>query len=214
MTWFDAVLFAPVAVLIALSPGPNNFCALNHGIRHGVRAAVVGTTGRAVAYTCFLIVSAIGLGAMLLASETAFTLIKWVGAGYLIYLGIRSWRSRVFSGLDLQDNPSRSGKQPTAPYSKLILQEFWVGISNPKAILLFAAVFPQFIKPGQSTTEQFVYLGAIYLLAEYAASFVYAVFGLQIRRWVRTTRGAIRLNKATGAFFAGAGGLLLTATHR
>ncbi|WP_462383211.1 LysE family translocator [Pseudomonas sp. Marseille-QA0892] len=214
MTLMDAVLFAPVAVLIALSPGSNNFCALNHGIRHGVRAAVIGTTGRAVAYTFFLAISAIGLGAMLLASETAFTAIKWIGAGYLIYLGIRSWRSRVFCGLDLEDGPPRAEMQARAPYRKLVLQEFWVGIRNPKAILLFAAVFPQFIKPGQPTTEQFVYLGAIYLLAEYAASFVYALFGLQIRRWVRTTRGAIRLNKATGAFFAGAGGLLLTATHR
>lgn len=214
MIWWDAVLFAPVAVLIALSPGPNNFCALNHGIRYGIRAAVIGTTGRAVAYTCFLTVSAIGLGAMLLASETAFTLIKWIGAGYLIYLGIRSWRSRVFSGLELPGNPPVQAMPPAMPYLNLVMQEFWVGISNPKAILLFAAVFPQFIKPGQPTTEQFVYLGAIYLLAEYAASFVYAFFGLRIRRWVRTTRGAIRLNKATGALFAGAGGLLLTATHR
>ncbi|TBU97639.1 LysE family translocator [Phytopseudomonas dryadis] len=208
MTLIDAVLFAPVAMLIALTPGPNNFCAMNNGIRHGIGAAVLATSGRALAFAIFLSISAIGLGAMLLASETAFTAIKWVGALYLLYLGINAWRSREFNGLDL-DNAAVPPLQPQRQLSRLMLQEFLIGISNPKAILLFAAVFPQFIKPGQPAIEQFVYLGATYLLAEYAASLVYALFGRQIRRFIRTRRGARRLNRTTGAFFMGAGGLLL-----
>ena len=94
-----------------------------------------------------------------------------------------------------------------------MLQEFLIGISNPKAILLFAAIFPQFIKPGEPASEQFIYLGATYLLAEYAASLVYALFGRQIRRFIRTRQGAQRLNRTTGAFFMGAGGLLLSTTQ-
>ena len=90
-----------------------------------------------------------------------------------------------------------------------MLQEFLIGISNPKAILLFAAIFPQFIKPDQPAAEQFLYLGTTYLLAEYCASVVYALFGRQIRRFVKTSKGVIRLNKTTGAFYMGAGGLLL-----
>ncbi|SDG99663.1 Threonine/homoserine/homoserine lactone efflux protein [Pseudomonas flavescens] len=211
MTLLDAVLFAPVAMLIALTPGPNNFCAMNNGIRHGIGAAVLATTGRALAFTIFLSISAIGLGAMLLASETAFTAIKWVGALYLLYLGISAWRSREFSGLELDG--AVPAVQPQRRIGRLMLQEFLIGISNPKAILLFAAVFPQFIKPGQPATEQFVYLGATYLLAEYAASLVYALFGRQIRRFIRTSRGAQRLNRTTGAFFMGAGGLLLGASQ-
>lgn len=211
MTLLDAVLFAPVAMLIALTPGPNNFCAMNNGIRHGIGAAVLATTGRAVAFAIFLSISAIGLGAMLLASETAFTAIKWVGALYLLYLGISAWRSREFSGLDLDG--AVPAVQPQRRISRLMLQEFLIGISNPKAILLFAAVFPQFIKPGQPAIEQFVYLGATYLLAEYAASLVYALFGRQIRRFIRTSRGAQRLNRTTGAFFMGAGGLLIGTTQ-
>ncbi|TRX76861.1 LysE family translocator [Pseudomonas mangiferae] len=214
MTLMDAVLFFPVALLIALTPGPNNFCALNHGIRHGVASAVLATTGRAVAYAIFLFVSAVGLGAMLLASETAFTVIKWVGAAYLLYLGIRTWRSRAFSGLDLAQDVS--GGAPTVAPSlwRLSLQEFLVGISNPKAILLFAAIFPQFIKPELPAAEQFVYLGGTYLVTEFCASLVYGLFGRQIRRLIRTPRGVTRLNRATGAFFVGAGGLLLSAGHR
>ncbi|WP_313513586.1 LysE family transporter [Pseudomonas sp.] len=208
MTLMDAVLFAPVALLISLMPGPNNFCALNNGIRRGVGSAVLATSGRVVAFAIFLSISAIGLGAMLLASETAFTAIKWIGAAYLLYLGIVAWRSRDFSGLDMLDGNAAQPSQQRSVW-RLMLQEFLIGISNPKAILLFAAIFPQFIKPDQPATEQFLYLGTTYLLAEYCASVVYALFGRQIRRFVRTSKGVIRLNKTTGAFYMGAGGLLL-----
>jgi len=208
MTLMDAVLFAPVALLISLMPGPNNFCALNNGIRRGVGSAVLATSGRVVAFAIFLSISAIGLGAMLLASETAFTAIKWIGAAYLLYLGIVAWRSRDFSGLDMLDGNAAQPASQQRSVWRLMLQEFLIGISNPKAILLFAAIFPQFIKPDQPATEQFLYLGTTCLLAEYCASVVYALFGRQIRRFVRTSKGVIRLNKTTGAFYMGAGGRL------
>lgn len=79
---------------------------------------------------------------------------------------------------------------------------------------MFAAIFPQFIRPDQPAAEQFLYLGTTYLLAEYAASLLYALFGLQIRRLIRSARGVRNLNRTTGAFFVGAGGLLLgTSQH-
>lgn len=214
MTLMDAVLFAPIAALISLGPGPNNFCALNNGINYGLRAALLATFGRLASYAIFLFISAVGLGAMLLASETAFTIIKWVGALYLVYLGIRTWRSTEFSGLKVDEGELRPQPAARAPIGKLMLNEFLVGISNPKAILLFAAIFPQFIKPGEPAAEQFLYLGSTYLLAELCvASMAYALFGLQIRRMVRSRKGISRLNKGTGAFFVGAGGLMLGVNH-
>src|SRR5450830_2146656 len=107
----DAFFFIPVAIMLALVPGPNNFCALNNGIRRGVGVALLATFGRVTAFAIFLTISAVGLGAMLLASETAFTAVKWIGAAYLFYLGYRAWRSREFHGLELADgvdgmNPS------------------------------------------------------------------------------------------------------------
>lgn len=210
MTLMDAVLFAPIAALIALGPGPSNFCSLSNGINYGIGTALLASLGRLAAFAIFLVISCVGLGAMLLASETAFTLIKWVGAAYLIYLGIKTWRSTDFTGLQLDDGDLAARKPTRAPIARLMLNEFLVGISNPKAILLFAAIFPQFIKPGEPAVEQFVYLGSTYLLAElFVASLVYALFGLQIRRIVRSRKGISRLNKGTGAFFVGAGGLLL-----
>jgi len=212
----DALLFVPVAIAISLTPGPNNFCGLNNGIRAGVGAAMIATVGRAAAFAIFLTVSAVGLGAMLLASEAAFTAVKWVGAAYLFWLGWRAWHSREFSGLALEDVPG-SGLQPgqSAPVNlrALIAQEFLLGITNPKAIILFAAIFPQFIDPAQPAARQFLGLGFIYLGSEFVSTAVYASFGSQIRRFIRTSRGVARLNKATGGFFMGAGGLLL-ATNR
>lgn len=208
MTLNDALLFAPVALLIAITPGPNNFCSMNNGIRHGVGTAVLATTGRVAAFAFFLSISAVGLGAMLLASERVFTAIKWIGAAYLIYLGVSAWRSRAFA-LDEQQSPTQSRRTLWLA----MRQEFLIGISNPKAILLFAAIFPQFIRTDQPATEQFLYLGTTYLLAEYVASLLYALFGLQIRRLIRTARGVRNLNRTTGAFFVGAGGLLLGASQ-
>ena len=209
----DALLFAPVAVAIALTPGPNNFCGLNNGIRAGVGAAMVGTVGRVAAFAIFLAVSAVGLGAMLLASEAAFAAVKWVGACYLFWLGWRAWRSREFSGLVVVDGAPVSAQGAPVRLRALIAQEFLLGITNPKAIILFAAIFPQFIDPGQPAARQFVVLGAVYLAAEFVATAVYAAGGRQIRRFIRTSSGVVRLNKATGGFFMGAGGLLL-ATNR
>lgn len=206
----DALLFFPVAVLIALTPGPNNFCALNNGIRQGVAAALVGTLGRVAAFAIFLTISALGLGAMLLASETAFSALKWAGAAYLIWLGIRAWRSQGHAGLaETQDAAAFVSR----PLGSLVLQEFLLGISNPKAVLLFAAIFPQFIDPSLPAPRQFLVLGSTYLLAEFVPSLVYGLGGRQLRRVVTSRRGAARLNKATGGFFIGAGGLLLASNR-
>jgi len=210
----DAFFFIPVAIMLALVPGPNNFCALNNGIRRGVGVALLATFGRVTAFAIFLTISAVGLGAMLLASETAFTAVKWVGAAYLFYLGYRAWRSREFNGLELAEGMETVGVAgAAAPAQKrvtaLVMQEFLLGITNPKAIMLFAAIFPQFIDPSHPAPHQFLVLGSIYLCAEFVSSAVYAAGGRQIRRFIRTSRGVARLNKATGGFFIGAGALLL-----
>ena len=209
----DALLFAPVAVAIALTPGPNNFCGLNNGIRAGVGAALVATVGRVAAFAIFLTVSAVGLGAMLLASEAAFTAVKWVGACYLFWLGWRAWRSREFSGLEVIEGGEINTSDAPVRVKALIALEFLLGITNPKAIILFAAIFPQFIDPAQPAARQFLVLGSVYLCAEFVATGVYAAGGRQIRRFIRSSRGVVRLNKATGGFFMGAGGLLLASNR-
>jgi threonine/homoserine/homoserine lactone efflux protein len=207
----DALLFIPVAIMLALVPGPNNFCALNNGLRRGIGMALLATFGRVTAFAIFLTISAVGLGAMLLASETAFTAVKWVGAVYLFYLGWRAWRSREFQGLALADGSASLGQEAPRSAFALAMQEFLLGITNPKAIMLFAAIFPQFIDASRPAAHQFLVLGSIYLAAEFVSSAVYSAGGRQIRHFIRTSRGVARLNKVTGGFFIGAGALLLAA---
>lgn len=207
----DALLFIPVAIMLALVPGPNNFCALNNGLRRGIGMALLATFGRVTAFAIFLTISAVGLGAMLLASETAFTALKWVGAGYLFYLGWRAWRSREFQGLALADGGTMQAQDVPKSAFALAMQEFLLGITNPKAIMLFAAIFPQFIDASRPAAHQFLVLGSIYLGAEFVSSAVYSACGRQIRHFIRTSRGVARLNQITGGFFIGAGALLLAA---
>ena len=209
----NAVYFFPVAVAIALTPGPNNFCALNNGIRQGVLPALVATLGRVAAFSVFLSISAIGLGAMLLASETAFSTVKWVGAAYLFFLGFRAWSSRDFNGLAAAGQAEGEGSAPCRPWRALVRQEFLLGITNPKAIILFAAIFPQFIDPALPAVPQFAWLGPTYLCAEFVATLVYASGGRQLRRIITSQQAVRRLNKATGGVFMGAAGLLLASNH-
>ena len=208
----DALLFFPVAVAISLTPGPNNFCALNHGIRQGVGAALLGTVGRAVAFAIFLALSGLGLGAMLLASEAAFNMMKWVGAAYLFWLGWQAWRSAgSLSSALATGTPEEGPAAPRLSARALMAREFWLGISNPKAMLLFAAIFPQFIDPARPAAPQFLSLGSTYLAAEFVSSLVYGLGGQQLRRFISSPRAAARLNRATAGVFMGAGGWLLAA---
>jgi homoserine/homoserine lactone efflux protein len=201
----DPVLFFPVAVALALTPGPNNFCALDNGLRQGVSAALVGTFGRVAAFSVFLTVSALGMAAMLMASEFAFNLLKWIGAAYLIWLGVCAWRSKIDFSSTMQPGSLRARSMRA-----LVLQEFLLGISNPKAILLFAAVFPQFIDPAHPAPPQFLVLGTTYLAAEFVSSLVYGIGGRQLRRLITSPKGASCINKVTGGVFVGAGGILLS----
>src|SRR5690242_11146040 len=87
------VVFLPAAVLVAASPGANNLLALTNGMRGGLAPAVAALAGRLAAFVIMILLVAAGLGALLAASEVAFTAIKWAGVAYLLWLGVRLWRS-------------------------------------------------------------------------------------------------------------------------
>lgn len=205
----DALAFAPVSVMLALAPGPNNLCAMRHGLCAGTSKALIATFGRVTAFALFLSASAIGLGALLLASETAFSAIKWAGALYLIWLGWNTWRSKDTSLLAAMATQERAAPAHGLTIKRMLRQEFTLAITNPKAIILFAAIFPQFIDPGKPSAAQFLVLGSLYLAAEFVSTAVYASFGQVLRKYLRTSRHALRFNQLTGGLFMGAGGLLI-----
>ncbi len=196
MTSDQLLLFLPAAALVAASPGANNLLSLINGARAGLRPTVFSLLGRLTAFAILIGLVAAGLGALLAASELAFTIVKWLGVAYLTYLGIRLWFSR---DLDLGETETHDGN-----VWRLARKEFLVAITNPKAILLFTAFLPQFVVPGTEAATQLLWLGAIYLPIEVCAACLYATAGSRVRK-LRLTPPRVRLLNRT------AGGMMLSA---
>ena len=195
-------VFIPASALVAATPGANNLLALSYGMRAGFWPTVISLCGRMAAFAILILLVAVGLGALLAASETAFRVVKWCGVAYLVWIGISMWRAPVAE----DGAPIPSGTPAT-----LARRAFWVALSNPKSILIFSAFIPQFMTPGGSPSMQFVTLSAVYLVAEFAFACGYAGAGASLRR-LNLTAARLRLaNRITGGTMIGAAGLLAAA---
>lgn len=186
--------------------GPNNLLSVGNGARYGASSAVLAAGGRLLAFTLMIAVAGIGMGALLMASEFAFGMLKWIGAAYLIWIGIRLLRSPA-----LQDDDADTLRPSTPPrLITLARQEFTVAIGNPKAILVFTAFFPQFIAPDAYATS-YVLLGATFLLLEVVAITLYAQLGTHMRGLARNGRKMRWFNRVSGSMMIGFGVLLAAA---
>lgn len=193
-------------MLIALTPGANNLLGLHHGMTHGVRRGLAGLGGRLAAFTLLITAVAGGLGQLLAASETALTIIKWAGAAYLLYLGLRILWSTARQGEDTVEAPAG----PASAW-RVARKEFGVAITNPKAILIFTAFVPQFIDAGHgSFSGQIALLGAVYLLAEFLAGSVYVGVGAAVKTIKLTRRARRTVDRGTGVVLVGLAGVLAT----
>ena len=197
------LFFAPAAFIVAMTPGPSNFLGLSNGARLGLIPAWQALCGRIAAFAIMIAMVAVGLGAVLAASELAFSIIKWVGVAYLLYLGVRLLRS---AGRTEVEEMRGSGWQ-------LARKEFLVAITNPKAVLIFTAFLPQFVERGLDPMTQLFWLGAVYLVAEWLAASVYILAG---RLMHMASAGASRtriMNRVSGGLMLAAAGLLASSRH-
>ena len=199
-TWW---LYLGAVVLIACTPGPNVLYVTTRSIRFGFGAAMTGMAGCLLALAVMLAGSIAGVSAFMLAVPTAFEVLKYAGAAYLIFLGIQMWRAPV----DFE--PLATSPRGTASRVALFRGGFLVGISNPKLLIFAAAFFPQFIAPSAPWAPQFALLAATFLAVE---SFFYVTYALSGRRLAtQLMRGAWqrRFNRVSGVISAGFGGALL-----
>jgi threonine/homoserine/homoserine lactone efflux protein len=148
----DWPAFLLASLAISVIPGANQLLGLRNAYREGPRAALVAVGGRLAAFAVMIVLVSAGLGTLLLQSERLFTAIKWIGVAYLLYLGVQtlwsSWRAepRPDGGAT-----TRPGSSPRGVWA-LSREEFVVAGTNPKAVLLFAALLPQFVSgPGLLT---------------------------------------------------------------
>jgi threonine/homoserine/homoserine lactone efflux protein len=153
--------------------------------------------------------SVLGFGAVLAASAEAFTVLKWAGALYLIYLGIKLWRAPASS---FEATAAAGGRVRSIP--RAVMQSFWVTMLNPKGILFFAAFMPQFIDPHRATLPQVLILGGTFDLIAAASLVAYIVMVTRARRVAASARAVKMINRAGGTMLIGAGLLTATLRHR
>lgn len=195
------LLFAPACFAINMAFGPNNLLSLTNAARIGIAPAILAAAGRIVSFAAMIAIAGIGLGAVLAASETVFTLVKYAGAAYLVWIGINLIRA----GAPLMREEAGA---PRSSLRNLTLQELWVAAGNPKAILVFTAFFPQFVDP-TSYALSFTILGATFLAFETIAIVVYSFIGAKLGRYMRDGRALKWFNRTSGAMMIGFGVMLM-----
>ncbi|MBI5279133.1 MAG: LysE family translocator [Burkholderiales bacterium] len=203
MTLSTYLLFLAAVTMLVLTPGPTMLMCVTNALNHGPARALASVAGALAASFAWMGLSALGLGAVLAASETGFTVLKVLGAAYLVWLGVRTFRST-----EPPPQPSPGGR------GSMLAQGFVVGASNPKALLFFAAFFPQFIDPAAAFWPQFLLLSLTFVAGDSIVMLVCALAVGRIAHLLRDLRVLRWINRACGGLFALMGGALLFARRQ
>ncbi|NPE54249.1 homoserine/homoserine lactone efflux protein [Dickeya dadantii] len=190
-------------LILSLSPGSGAINTMSTSISHGYRGAVASIAGLQLGLTIHIVLVGIGLGALLSQSVLAFDMLKWLGAAYLIWLGIQQWRSA--GSLDLQTLAN------SMPRRRLFKRAILVNLTNPKSIVFLAALFPQFIIPHQPQAMQYLVLGVTTVVVDIIVMIGYATLAQRIALWLKGPRQLKQLNRTFGSLFILVGALLATA---
>lgn len=210
-TWW---LFVATVFVICAIPGPNMLVVMTHSAQHTMRRASATMAGCLSALVVMLSVSAAGLGVFLKAWPTMFDALRFVGAAYLIYLGVKSWRAKVDTSASDEKAPVHEAQaKPARSLGALYRNGFLVASSNPKAILFAAALLPQFIDASKATLPQFGILVGTFAVIEVSWYLVYAAFGARIGSTLKSGRVARAFNRLTGGVFVGFGAMMALVRH-
>ncbi|MBT9486855.1 MAG: LysE family translocator [Rubrivivax sp.] len=194
--------FCAVAFVTIATPGPTVLLALHNGSHHGFRGAVPGIAGAVLSDVLLIAATAAGLGALLLASEMAFRVLQWAGVAYLAWLGLALLRGAgtgTGTGPVAADNGAPGGNA-----RQRFLRSLGVALSNPKGLLFFAALLPQFVDPAAPQLPQYALLAALFAGIDALVMAAYALLGARATR--RLGAGAARWGDRLGG-----GALLLLA---
>ena len=194
-TW---LLFIAVAIIAVISPGPAILLSISNSIRFGIGKVALSSLGNICGLLILSTAAIFGLGAILKTSTTLFMLIKLVGAAYLIYLGIRQWRSKTnfFSAVEAaaKTNKTKSNK-------RFFIEGFLIAMTNPKAILFFTALFPQFINTQQALVPQFLIMTFTFMALSFTTLLSYGLLANKAKTWLSTGQRAKWFNRTLGSLF-------------
>jgi homoserine/homoserine lactone efflux protein len=201
------VTYLVATIILSVSPGPGVFSSLAAGLNHGFRRGMWNAVGMQVANFTLMGFVSVGLGAILLASEALFTAVKWGGVAYLVWLGIVTWRSE----------PHRFDERADAPQGKdsreVFLKGFLVNITNPKGIIFYVAVLPQFIDVARPQFVQYAILGLTTLVVDLVVMAGYIGLAARVLAVMKDPSHLAWVNRILGGAFVAAG-LALAAFRR
>ncbi|MGR3886288.1 LysE family translocator [Pseudomonas sp. 1152_12] len=205
-TW---LLFSSAALIVILIPGPLSLLMISNSLNYGLRRSYPAFLGGVSASICLLSASALGLGALLLASERLFSALKIVGAAYLFYLAWQSWQQ--------SRQPSQGAVVPAAAATPrlrtLFGRAFVLGASNPKDILFFAAFLPQFLSSQQPFLPQLLIMIATWTVLDLLCKLAYGLGAHGAARYLRSGSGQSWFNRVSAALFSCAGVVSLIKTR-
>lgn len=208
-TW---LIYTAAALGLSLSPGPNSLLVLAHGALYGPRRTLATITGGSVGFLALYALSMFGIGALLQASVTALTAMKWLGGAYLAWLGVQVWRAPPLGtelGSAAEAGPASAGAGMTIARSAgpgaavMARQGLLAAATNPKGILFLAAFLPQFVDPTRSLWTQFLVMAGTFVVIEIAVEVFIASAAHRIRPWL--ARVGRRFNQACGGVFIAIG---------
>jgi homoserine/homoserine lactone efflux protein len=192
------ITYLIATIILSLSPGPGVFSSISSGLHHGFRLGLWNGVGMQVANMILVAIVSLGLGAILLASETLFTAVKWAGVIYLVYLGIVTWRSGATRFEEDQDDNAHTARE-------VFMRGFFVNLTNPKGIIFFAAILPQFIDVARPQMQQYMIFAGTTFTADLVIMMGYTALAAKVLRVMRDERHLRWVNRGLGGAFVAAG---------
>ncbi|MBJ9704818.1 LysE family translocator [Acinetobacter calcoaceticus] len=191
------LVFITIAFLTLLSPGPGVLFTVTNSINYGVRTALFGISGLIIGMFVIAVISASGVGLIITSNPTIFTALKFIGAFYLMYLGYKNFSKKTPS----QDLITDQESDKNVSKSKLFYQGLLASLLNPKTIVFFIALFPQFIDIKKEILNQFLVLSLTFCLIGFLIHLVYANFSSIFKEKMLAGNNFSILNKISGAIF-------------
>ena len=202
MTFESWAAFTAASAVLLIIPGPTVLLVVSYALGQGWRTVLPMTVGVALGDFTAMTLSMLGLGALLATSATLFTVLKWVGAAYLVYLGIRLWRA----GGTLDAAP----RTDAVSAARMLGHAWLVTALNPKSITFFVAFLPAFLDPKADFLTQMAVFETTFLVLAFANAFGYALVAARARGFVANPRAIGVVNKVGGGLLIGAGAATVT----
>ncbi len=193
--------FAAMSFLLIVVPGPSVLFVIGRALAQGRRAALTSVVGNTLGAYVIVVAVAFGIGTVVARSALAFTVLKLAGAAYLVYLGVKAWRQRGSLPVDV------NGDEPVGGGLRTLWEGFGVGVANPKTIVFFAAVLPQFVDPDLGhVVGQMLLLGLIFNCIALASDSVWGLGASAARDWfARSPRRLAAVGRVGGLSMIGLG---------